>query len=49
MISNGFCTIKEHKKIFFLLTLLFSPVMYRDRNSEKIDFLKKKLEKLLKS
>ena len=28
----------------FLLTLLFSPVKYRGRNSEKIDFLKEKLE-----
>ena len=49
MISNGFCTIKEHKNVVFLLTLLFSPVKYRHRNSEKIEFLKKKLEKLMKS
>ena len=36
--------MKEHKKVVFLLTFLFSPVKYRDRNSEKIDFLKKNLK-----
>ena len=35
--------------MIFLLSSLFSAVKYWGQNSEKIDLLKKKLEKLLKS